>query len=75
MCRKFEVREKQLSKILSGSKYKGGMDPKRDMKGPLARGKKCKSVMSNIAVKQPEQEDNDDNDDPPPPPAKEGEVL
>ena len=37
VCRKFEVREKQLSKILSGSKYKGGTDPKKDMKGPLAK--------------------------------------
>ena len=36
-CRRFEVREKQLSKILSGSKYKGGTDPKKDMKGPLAK--------------------------------------
>ena len=50
-CHKFEVREKQLSKILSGSKYRGGMDPKKDMKGPLARGKKRKSVRSHIMVK------------------------
>ena len=48
------------------------MYPKRDIKGPLARGKMCKSVRSNIAIKQPEQENNDDNDDLPPPPAKEG---
>ena len=67
-----EVREKQLSKILSGSKYKGGTDPKRDTKVPLARGKKHKSVKSNIAIKQPEQEDDNDNDDLPPPPTKEG---
>ena len=49
------------------------MDPKKDMKGPLARGKKCKSVTLHMAVKKPEQDkDDDDNDDPPPPPAKEG---
>ena len=71
-CRKFEVREKQLSKILSGSKYKGGMDAKSDMKGPLARSKRHKSVRSHIVVKQPEQEDNDNNNDLPPPPAKKG---
>ena len=48
------------------------MDPKRDTKGLLARGKTHKSMRSNIAVKQPEQEDDNDNDDLPPPPAKEG---
>ena len=67
-CRKFEVREKQLSNILSGSKYKGGADPK-DTKGPLARGKKHKSMKSNTAIKEPEQDD--DNDNQPPPPRKE----
>ena len=57
-------------KILSGSKYKGGTDPKKE---PLARGKKQKSVRSHMTIKKPEKEgDDDDNDDPPPPPAKEG---
>ena len=59
-CRKFTVREKQLSKILSGSRYKGGTDPK-------GRGKKWKSVPA----KKPDEED-DEEDDPQPSASKEG---
>ena len=32
-CSKFEVRPKQLSKIFSGSKYRGGPEHKKDTKG------------------------------------------
>ena len=62
-CRKFTVREKQLSKILSGSRYKGGTDPK----GLLARGKKQKSVPA----KKPD-EDNEEEDGTQPSASKEG---
>ena len=62
-CRKFTVREKQLSKISSGSRYKGGTNPK----GPLARGKKWKLVPT----KKPD-EDNEEEDDPQPSDPKEG---
>ena len=57
-CQKFEVRLKQLSKILSGSKYKEGTDTKKEQKGPKARGKKHKSVHSHVTVKEPEDEGN-----------------
>ena len=53
-CRKFTVREKQLSKILSWSRYKGGTDPK----GPAARGKKWKSVPA----KKPDEKDEEEDD-------------
>ena len=62
-CRKFTVREKQLSKILSGSRYKGGTDPK----GPLARGKTWKSVPTKKT-----DEDDEEEDDPQPSAPKEG---
>ena len=54
------MREKQLSKILSGSRYKGGTDPK-------GRGKKWKSVPA----KKPDEED-DEEDNPQPSASKEG---
>ena len=53
---------KQLSKILSGSKYKGGTDTKKEQKVPKARGKKCKSVHSQFAVKEPEDEGGDSSE-------------
>ena len=62
-CRKFTVREKQLSKILSGSRYKGGTD----LKGLAARGKKWKSVPT----KKPDEKD-DEEDDPQPSASEEG---
>ena len=62
-CRKFTVREKQLSKILSGSRYKGGTNPK----GPVARGKKWKLVTT----KKPDEKDSEE-DNPQPSASKEG---
>ena len=50
-CMKFEVCPKQLSKIMSGRKYKGGSDQKKDTKGLDTHGKKRKSVHSHVAVK------------------------
>ena len=43
-CSKFEVRPKQLSKVLSGSKYRGGTEHKKESKEPEGRGKRRKSI-------------------------------
>ena len=53
-CRMFAVREKQLSNILSGSRYIGDTEPK----GPSPRGKKQKLV----AAKNPDEDDENEDD-------------
>ena len=58
-CELFEVHAKQLSKVISGKKYLGGMQKK------MARdhGTKRKSTNSKKGTKKQDNDDGDDRDD------------
>ena len=63
-CSLFNVRPKQLSKILSGKKYTGGTEKcKAEEMGPHLRQKKQKSATSTMAIKRPDKGDDSDNND------------
>ena len=62
-CALFEMKLKQLSKILSGKKYMGGANKqKTKQKGLKSRLKKHKSLTSAAGVKSPRKQGNDDDD-------------
>ena len=53
-CEAFDVRAKQLSRVLTGQKYLRGASSKADKTlGPATRGKKWKSTAVHTTVKEP----------------------
>ena len=66
VCELFDMRAKQLSLVITGKKYLGGMQKK----GPKEHLKQRKSRMSHTAVKQPEEEGEEEEEEMVAPPAK-----
>ena len=57
-CETFDMRAKQLSRILMGQKYLGrGSSKGEEASGPATRGKKCKSVAAHTATKETGEEE------------------
>lgn len=59
----FELKTKAFSKLLSGSRYRGGTDQKaaKKRKAPEQKSKnpRCKSIWSSTAVKPPIDDDGE----------------